>query len=109
MARFPTPIDLSGGNILHLFPIALFGNDDDNLLIGGEAQDDIRGGGGNDTLSGLGSSDTLTGGAGADLLDGGRDFDFVSYAASNSVIVDLQNNSALAARLSEIALCRSKA
>jgi serralysin len=47
-----------------------FGNDKDNLIIGGEYRNSLYGYGGNDTLKGGAGNDTLNGGSGNNLLIG---------------------------------------
>jgi serralysin len=52
-------------------PDLLFGNDDENVLEGGDDNDQIFGRGGNDTLRGDDNADWLYGGANDDYLSGG--------------------------------------
>ena len=58
-------------------PLALYGEDGNDLLVGGRGNDLLDGGNGADILIGGAGSDTLLGGAGDDLLIGGTTaFDF---------------------------------
>lgn len=65
------------------------GDDDANLLAGGDGDDYLIGQGGADTLSGLGGDDLLDGGSGLDLMKGGTGND--SYRVDNrgDTIVEL--------------------
>jgi len=54
------------------------GGEDDDLLKGTEAPDDIQGRMGDDTITGLGGDDMLRGGRGRDSLDGGAGSDWLS-------------------------------
>jgi Ca2+-binding RTX toxin-like protein len=62
--------------------LVLFGDEGNDLLIGGIKDDDLFGGTGNDTLIGNGGNDLLDGGAGNDLLDGGSGTDTASFAGA---------------------------
>ncbi len=75
--------------------VRLYGNDGDDILTGGSADDFLRGdlgadilsgGGGNDTLEGRDGDDTLTGGGGADRLYGGAGDDLFLIDSNDSVI-----------------------
>ncbi|MCK8482939.1 hypothetical protein MUY21_02720 [Aliiroseovarius sp. S2029] len=57
------------------------GNDDDNVLRGGDESDT-----GNDTLLGLAGNDLLIGGAGNDTIDGGAGDDTIEGGAGNDTI-----------------------
>jgi Ca2+-binding RTX toxin-like protein len=59
------------------------GDDGNDLLVGGNRQNDwLYGGAGDDGLSGNGGNDTLIGGEGADILLGGTGSDTAVYAGS---------------------------
>lgn len=51
--------------------INIFGNKNNNMIIGGKGADYLAGGAGNDTLSGGAGADILSGGTGNDSLNGG--------------------------------------
>ncbi len=52
--------------------VAIFGDDDDDILIGGAFADTIEGGAGKDKIYGLGGNDILRGDAGLDIIVGGQ-------------------------------------
>jgi Ca2+-binding RTX toxin-like protein len=78
----------------------LYGNTDENILLGFQGQDTLKGGGGADHLQGNQGNDVLKGGGGADELWGGNhgqtgrdESDTVSYASSPTwVLVSLRDN-----------------
>ena len=63
------------------------GNALDNVMTGGNTNDNLSGGDGNDTLLGGGgaSSDTLSGGTGNDILDGGTANDNMTGGADDDI------------------------
>lgn len=68
----------------------VFGTPGDDTIAGDDDFNVLAGGDGNDTLSGRGSLDLVEGGPGDDALDGGDDFDVAIYwSAPSSVRVDL--------------------
>ncbi|MEM8740615.1 MAG: calcium-binding protein [Pseudomonadota bacterium] len=88
------------------FADTLYGDNADNILIGGppdapvgdgndtligrDGDDSLYGGTGNDRLLGGAGSDILAGGLGDDILDGGEGIDLVSFAGfSDRVVFDL--------------------
>jgi Ca2+-binding RTX toxin-like protein len=78
----------------------LYGNSDENILLGFQGQDTLKGGGGADHLQGNQGNDVLKGGGGADELWGGNhgqtgrdESDTVSYTSSPAgVLVSLRDN-----------------
>ena len=70
----------------------LYGSNGDDYLDGGFAG--FGGAFGYDSLAGGDGNDTLRGGDGADTLDGDAGKDFVTYAGSSAVTVDLANGTA---------------
>ncbi|ASP23606.1 leukotoxin (plasmid) [Antarctobacter heliothermus] len=62
------------------------GDEDDDLLIGGEAVDLFDGGADNDTLIGHGGDDSLEGGSGDDFILGGADNDEINGGADNDTM-----------------------
>jgi Ca2+-binding RTX toxin-like protein len=72
------------------FADLIFGDAQDNRLIGQMGNDALVGGDGNDTLEGDDGDDTLDGGAGDDNLTGGAGSDTASFlSASAGVAIDL--------------------
>ena len=70
----------------------LQGNAGNDVLKGGPGADRLDGGDDNDELSGDEGDDILSGGAGADSLDGGIGWDRASYAGSGAgITVDLSD------------------
>ncbi len=63
------------------------GNDLDNAIVGGGANDTLSGGLGNDTLTGGGGSDNLAGGGGNDTMTGGSGADSVNGGVGNDRMV----------------------
>jgi Ca2+-binding RTX toxin-like protein len=75
------------------FDDILFGDAQDNVLIGLGGFDQIRANGGNDTLDGGDGDDLLRTGSGADTFLGGNGFDRVSFYnldATQGVVANLQ-------------------
>lgn len=66
-------------------PAMFFGQDGDDVLIGGAASDLLNGGAGNDTLAGNAGRDLLFGGLGADLLFG-HGLDGVTSGADDDLL-----------------------
>lgn len=64
----------------------LIGNNQNNILEGGEGNDLLIAGGGNNQLFGGDGDDTLRSGAGSNLLDGGDGNDTVSYENSTAAV-----------------------
>jgi Ca2+-binding RTX toxin-like protein len=68
-------VDFKGGTgddqlIAGLLSATLFGEDDDDILIGGPMGDTLSGGVGKDTITGLAGNDLIDGGSGDDILNG---------------------------------------
>jgi Ca2+-binding RTX toxin-like protein len=62
---------------------ALFGQDGNDNITGGNNNDDINGGIGNDTLNGGAGNDTINAGTGADIIDGGTANDILFIDNTN--------------------------
>ncbi|WP_137703373.1 lipase family protein [Marimonas lutisalis] len=79
-----TQLDLS--NFLGVGAL-LNGDDGDNPIYGGAANEIINGFGGHDTLSGDLGSDTIDGGSGNDSLEGGSGNDEITDGAGNDTVL----------------------
>lgn len=64
----------------------LNGDDNDNVLIGGDAYDILKGFGGNDLILGGGSGDSIDGGDGADVIAGQAGDDIIFAGAGNDTV-----------------------
>lgn len=62
------------------------GGEDDDVLKGTDAPDDIQGRMGDDTINGLGGDDMLRGGRGRDSLDGGAGADWLSGGRDDDIL-----------------------
>lgn len=60
-----------------------------NVIVSDAGNDSISGGDGNDILSAESGNDSLDGGAGNDRIDGGDGLDWLSYAGSTQLVIDL--------------------
>ncbi len=67
--------DVLDGNNLNV------NNADNDILTGGDGDDQLLGRAGNDTLNGGNNNDTITGGAGTDSIDGGAGNDTIVYTS----------------------------
>ncbi len=67
--------------------VTQIGNDGDDTLIGGEANDIQRGGDGDDVIAGGDGNDNIRGDAGADELSGGAGNDLI-YADAEDTVID---------------------
>jgi Ca2+-binding RTX toxin-like protein len=74
------------------FDDQIIGDNNANILAGGDGHDYLRAGLGNDTLKGGNGDDFLDGQSGDDILDGGAGFDRAAYSvgATAGVTVDLR-------------------
>ena len=66
----------------------LYGEQDDDILRGGDGDDELYGGFGNDNIRGGDGDDRLTGGEGADTLDGGNGSDIYFLDDERDTIKD---------------------
>ena len=64
----------------------LIGGDDDDQVFGGPGNDTIQGGGGNDELRGQGGDDSIDGGAGSDVVNGGAGQNTLSGGAGDDLV-----------------------
>ncbi len=71
------------------------GNELDNVIVGGAANDTLNGNAGNDTLVGNAGNDTLNGGDGDDTLYGGVGNDTLNGAAGNDILEGGDGNDVL--------------
>lgn len=63
------------------------GDDLDNIITGGNGNDELEGEGGNDTLKGGDGNDTLEGGSGNDILDGQGGTDKLDGGDGNDILL----------------------
>ncbi|MBR3747793.1 MAG: hypothetical protein IKN27_12615, partial [Selenomonadaceae bacterium] len=66
--------------------IEIFGNKNDNTMIGGTGADYLAGGAGNDTIDGGAGNDILSGGSGNDSLSGGAGKDTLYSGTGNNTL-----------------------
>ncbi len=80
-----------GGTTTFAAGVIETGDNDDDLLVGGNRSNDwLYGGAGDDGITGNGGNDTLIGGEGADILNGGSGSDTIVYSESDeAVTIDL--------------------
>jgi Ca2+-binding RTX toxin-like protein len=75
--------DLIGGLSAGLAPLTLLGDEDDDVLVDGDAADTLDGGSGNDTLRYLAG--------GADDIRGGADTDTIQFNPATAIVVSLDD------------------
>lgn len=78
------------------------GNIGKDILWGDEGDDKLYGGGGSDTLNGGAGNDTLNGGNGDDLLTGGDGADVFVYTAGDDVITDYATGDKISLNVADI-------
>lgn len=89
-------IDTSIENaILGIGNDTVFANSSDNLIDGGEGNDEVSGYSGNDILAGNSGADSLYGGSGNDTLDGGIDNDLLQGNTGEDIILGNDGNDSL--------------
>lgn len=75
--------------------IFLFGENGDDLLLGGSGNDTLNGGGGNDLLRGGSGQDWMVGSTGNDTLYGGDGTDFLHGSAGDNLLYGEDGNDRL--------------
>ena len=73
----------------------LYGEDNNDTIYGGEGNDELRGGNDNDTLHGESDNDKLYGGSGEDYLDGGIGDDELNGDEDNDKLYGFDGNDTL--------------
>jgi hypothetical protein len=68
-------------------PLALVGDETNNILYGMEGWDSLEGRGGSDLLTGLGGNDALLGGDGLDIIDGGEGDDALNGGDGDDILI----------------------
>jgi len=65
----------------------VFGQDGNDIIVGGNADELILGGSGNDHIRGVGGNDTISGGDGSDWIHGGSGDDFMAGAGADDTLL----------------------